>query len=552
MIEMQPREFADSELWVLTRSDLSAVCPPVEHLAGIAFTKNAAIVGSEGLRQYRARHTRVDANDFTDGRFSLVIRQGDSYVAKTDPLGQDVIYYYAEPDDWAVSNSFWALCRVLGEASKKLTLYEPPLLAAFSGHSLFDQLISNRTPLQQIRVLPLNHHIVIDARSHQLSVQRVQPTSDSGVLTPKDYPDALEAYAALWTARARALVGRYAGRVTADISGGRDSRLVLGLLLAAGIDLRAIGFQSNRKLDADYAVATTLAGRYGFEIRNRGAAAPSVLSEDALWLWKAGNLGVYAPVYMPRHRQPPAILHLHGAGGGLHRQPYAHPPKRTLELVRSHFAERDQYAVVAQEFLASFIEMDVDVGDPNAMNYHYLNFRSRFHFGRNWYRQLTYPLFTPLVSSDLWRLANSLPHDRRAAGQITYDLMTLLEPSLTATPFDDPRKGFPRQIVESSPFKHARGPAGVPQHDVDYYGPVDAALPKRPDRARVINDQRAREALLFELSELGPRAMSLGFMTREYVEEARRGLESAASLAKAAKKASHVMTIGEMARLAGR
>lgn len=94
--------------------------------------------------------------------------------------------------------------------------------------------------------------------------------------------------------------------------------------------------------------------------------------------------------------------------------------------------------------------MGLDVLDDRAMVTHYRNFRSRFHFGRNWYKSLTSQVVSPLFSVQLNELADSMSEAALAEGEILQRIMITAFPELSRYPYDKPDKGFSDKLFIKS------------------------------------------------------------------------------------------------------
>ena len=523
--------------------------PPRDRLCGVAFTRDSIVIGQEGLGAYQRSRGSLRAEDLLEGRFSVVLSDARGAIVGTDPLGQEVLYCYRSGTYWAVSNSFWGLCDFVKQAGKPLQVHVPALLQSFIHHSVGDQLVSNNTPFSQIKVLPLGHCLRITPGGRDLLVEK-WPARAREVSGRQMYADLLVDYARTWTARIRGLAEHFKGRITADLSGGRDSRVVLGLILASGIPLDQVRFQSNVRMKEDYAVAESIGALHGFAIRNRPAIASAIDAGTAYGLWKLGNLGVYLPVYMPAHRTPPVSIHLHGAGGELLRQFYKSSADDVLNTVRRYFEQPEHYAMFKNEVMESLSGLGVHSHDRSSMNQHYLNFRSRFHFGRNWFRSLSDPMVTPLVSSDLVAAAQMLPEDLRDAGQVLCDLLLLLSPDLAGLPFDQASKAFRSDVLNGSVFSQARPILQRNESELSYFGPTPWEEPVSDEKPGPITGKRMTQLLLEDLDGCREIGTSMNLYPPEYFLRARNELLSGGRLTKDARKAVHVITVGETAKMA--
>jgi hypothetical protein len=94
--------------------------------------------------------------------------------------------------------------------------------------------MDDSTPYDGVLAVPGATHIVADGHRQQRTVSRIETTS----VWSTDNADTAEETAAALQDVARSVGRLWPGRPTVDLSGGRDSRVVAGAFLAAGVDLK--------------------------------------------------------------------------------------------------------------------------------------------------------------------------------------------------------------------------------------------------------------------------------------------------------------------------
>ncbi|MET9271340.1 hypothetical protein [Kribbella sp. NPDC003557] len=94
--------------------------------------------------------------------------------------------------------------------------------------------MDDSTPYDGVLTVPGATHIVADGHRQQRTVSRIETTS----VWSTDTADTAEETAAALQDVARSVGRLWPGRPTVDLSGGRDSRVVAGAFLAAGVDLK--------------------------------------------------------------------------------------------------------------------------------------------------------------------------------------------------------------------------------------------------------------------------------------------------------------------------
>lgn len=412
------------------------------YFSGIAYSDKSIVLSLEGMLEYIQSNNQL--LDLESGRYSLVYSDfnRDSTLIMTDPTGQDILYFYQEADYWAISNSFYKLIKELKNRNIKMEVYLPALYATKIKHSLGGQPLSNNTLIENIRIIPRDH--VVNIKSNNVSIEK-RSYKSSPITTIQEYKRELNRVVTSQISVLKSLVESLPeGNVRCDISGGMDSRVVFGICNYVESHSNKIKYSSNPRLEDDYFIAQKLALCYGVKLNNSaiGSYERSIKESEQYLLYKYGNAGVYNTIYKPNYSFTPRTLHIHGAGGESLRGQYQGSPRQIIGRLKNHFSSIEQYNLVQQEFFNYFLENGLDINDPKSMVYHSRSFRARFHFGRNWFRFLTNPLYTPLSDIRLERLADFLSNLYDDPSIIFYDIYLLLDDLLAFLPFDGNEKNL--------------------------------------------------------------------------------------------------------------
>lgn len=523
---------------------------PATAFRGIAFTDQDIIIGPEGFQDYTSRNA-VTIGSLNDGRFTLFLNDGDLFWAKCDSSGQDILYYYSRGQDWAVSNSFYMLAAHLKEKGARLTVDEECVKAFFINHTLGQQLVSHRTMVQEIMVLPIDQAIKVQlAPNHlgkRLTLVPCYDARNEPAIDAEAYRDGVEAFCLKWASRLHCLVEYYKGMEAFDLSGGVDSRLNLSLLTASGYDVGNLNLCSNAGQARDYEVAQQVAAAVGARIQNRKLPSERMSGKQTYKLWKLGNLGIYSPVYCNTRSNAETILHVHGAGGGCFRQVYRKTPKELGRMMKNKFRAGGIGNAFATLMGDAFKEMKHDMSSHDGMLLHYRYFRSRFHFGRNGYRSLSSVLVTPLSSPDLMFATRYLSDEERNRNQLALDIILLTNPKLAEIEFDSERKNFSRKAMESSLFYREKpiSPGNLQQYSVYARAP----------RAETQNEGAKSDGFLThlrrDLETFYAPVLDRRLVEKEQLVEAAAELEAEGSLSKRARGASRIISAGEVLALCG-
>lgn len=505
-------------------------------LFGHAMTDDAIIFGTDGLRAYEQEHPKVR---IAEGRFSA-IRVGRDYIrVSADRTGQDMLYLFRSGDEWAISNSFLLL---VGRAARthRLSFYTPAILGFHlnQGRHIGEQLIGHRTGVEEITIVPLTAQLKIDRRTGELEIQnRGYEDFYLGDATINDYDEIMHRAAIRGASILRA-VKQETKRVNLFLSGGYDSRLVLGMLMASQDGNDRINIVSHSFRPDDYVVAKSLADRFGLALNEPTENRLGVSSSDALRLYLASCGSTYLPIYpVNAFRQfENASVNLTGdqptgwsvfAGKGR----FNGAPIKIRDSIAQDLSERVHGNAVADDFMAVFDDIDIDPESPIAMLGYYGAIRSRQHNGRHWYRsQGVHTLVTPLMHSDFVRL-DLLNAERGAEpSQIFADFFRKFGDWALEEPFETADRAFDADMV-SGP-----APRRLDENDLvdaKVYGSTvdaghDAGIFEPP--LAVNNDAEEIKDMLAKLFERSGDARATGIFTLDDVERCKQEIERRGAL----------------------
>ncbi len=428
-----------SDYFLISRDDCDALAP---FLFGVAVSESSTLVG--GLAFSSSLSSDFSPASYAEGRYSMGYWQGSQFRIRTDPLGQDLIYCYRDASTWAISNSFDALREYLVEKGIATELNRDVAVGCFLDGSWGDQPLSLDTIVKGIRTLALGVELTIDPERQSLTEVEA-PKFSSVALDSVDGVQRLSHWLSVWRSMLRSAASSdYPLRV--DVSGGRDSRLMLSLLLSSGADTERVRFISNADNVEDFDAASVLAREVGISLNGprQGTSRGYVdfSEEQAYQTWQRGNLGIYAPAYFFVRRARGPEFHVHGGGGGLHRRLHKITARRLVERWREKSPHRSrELDVLERQLLLGIAQAGKEPGDPDALDAHHRHFRNRFHFGRAWYNGIDRVKLTPLTSATLASI------DPRVDGVRDQDLTSATvfltcAPKVLRAPFDEEEKRF--------------------------------------------------------------------------------------------------------------
>lgn len=257
--------------------------------------------------------------------------------------------------------------------------------------------------------------------------------------------------------------------VVADITGGQDSRILLGALIALG-RVDEVIFNTtetpNAYGKADMVVGSGLVrefgGSYDFE---PDAAGFAEIGMDEAWELRRSRLfGSYhfvRPTFMAPGRRINAqpIIRIGGACGEIYRNAFSgmatrFPDQRPLSATQARrlFARTGWSAIPEPLFndlaMANAISLCNLEGFTYSqkINTHHLTFRSRFHFANRSLLATNNFGFGPLFSPSLLQAVRGLPARERKTGRAMFDITRTLCERLPHFPYAKP---FDRDYFDS-------------------------------------------------------------------------------------------------------
>lgn len=447
-----------------------------DYLYGYAIGEDGNVYfGSEG---WNSRCSNVDAPPL-DGLYAWVSQQSDTATtrARTDITGQESIFYYCDPNYWAISNSFYLLVQSLKARRISLT-FNSSVMDCFlynKGKHISAQLMSNNTLAKEIRLLPQNRELQITSTGGKFSAGEFKHY-DFASQVPKnvsEYSEMMHNYARKQVSLISALHNLGYG-LRISLSGGYDSREILAAAMLAqksNSDVQVEIF--SEKSSKEYKFAEAVAAECKQSLRDRREMFSSNLQKlnfsvnESFNNWLIANGGVYTPVLLPVSiiAETRSIVELWGFVSyewdyflSTHQtEDYGKPSIKSAEDIKREIANSllsaSQISSVLNEFDSLFKDLDVDPSIDNAMDIYYLATRSRHHYGRRWFKRTQNTGFQigPLQLKEQILLnwfcaANNF--DKR---QFHKDLLSILNPALAELDFDSSWKSLKKLAPTFTP-----------------------------------------------------------------------------------------------------
>lgn len=268
-------------------------------------------------------------------------------------------------------------------------------------------------------------------------------------------------------------ISQHSGRIDYSISGGKDSRAVLALLLIADASDKVETYTHDPELfpagasrdviDRDFPIALHLAERYGLKWRKpRHSDGVRTTLDDSLNRfqdWRGGQSFQFNGQLVRWHFRSGPRVELAGGGGELYRSHFGsqtlngYPAWAKLMLGGKEGVRHDLEtlfdvmcsaetipAEIHTRAKRAFVNtMDTGYGQSalDAVDSFYPLQRNRHHFGQIRMARLEGKLtLYPLAQPEFFWAHNAMQSEERTQGRLLFDLMKLGDPYLNAIPFE--------------------------------------------------------------------------------------------------------------------
>lgn len=410
---------------------------PISFFQGYCFIGMDYIFGDGGRKKlYEEKGTKINGGE--DGCYVIAENIANNFSFSSDFSGNKKIFYYWIPGYWVVSNSIYLIIEEL-KKNKSLVSVNYSQLAAIgvSTGSFYNQLYAVNTFVKGVKLLPTGCRLKISEASY--TIEKNQNKSNF-----KSYEEGLSIFIGTWIARLTGLLNNGIN-LKSDLTGGADSRTVFTLLKKAvensievnNLPVISSGSTPNNTIDLE--IATKIARKYNFPINERRFSRINLFSGEESYLsWKMLCLGVYHPIYFPSGGPQSNIVSLGGAGAENHRPFYKYPDTQSFVDFNTKKISPNWLSYnVATDIKLELSRMSSMNSKIDPLILHYREYRNRMHSGRT--PQYT-SLFNPLGSKILEDVSEVAGNNRLQVGQLNYDIMATLLPSILDIPFDSEAK----------------------------------------------------------------------------------------------------------------
>ena len=255
------RKIFEENFFILDSNNLKNVRA---HMYGFSVSKNGILTDNyyKQLGEYKEPEPQ--------GVYIMIRKLGNDIIINQDIYGSFGIYIYEnnKTQYFALSNSFLLLEEYLiGKENMSFN-------KEFADNLILNSLCSfsiEETLIKEIKQIPSNAFIELNINKKSLKIKYLDFKENSIPLESKEGMKILDKWADKWGYILRSLK-RKTDKISIDLSGGFDTRLVLSILINSGVNFNNI--RINTALDKehdheiDFKIASNISSKFGFKLNN--------------------------------------------------------------------------------------------------------------------------------------------------------------------------------------------------------------------------------------------------------------------------------------------
>lgn len=390
-----------------------------------------------------AQADAMDSNELR-GNYTVILFVRGALTVFVDELGTYTAYKSADGRIW--SNSLLAVASALDRLTLSAQgVYEYVFQGAVYGGD---------TLVKEIKILSphVSYQLLSDMKERP---RDVIPNLTLRAGTLQEHLDAVEP---VLRDNFAAIVRAFNDNVDTALSGGYDSRLILALLRAQGVQPEVHVYGSPN--DADVVVAKTIAKGEGIRLKHEDksqlkpadADTIAAASQDQFWAFDGlppdGVIGNGSDLATRRSRTTGGRLALNGGGGEVFRN-FFYLPDRSFtvrDMVATFYSQYDpktttaafderRYLEALRDKIAAIFPDAPERLNRTEVEYIYPGFRGRFWTGRNTaFNTHLGPALTPFFEMNVVREALRVPLRFKNHGIFEAALIARIDPALARYP----------------------------------------------------------------------------------------------------------------------
>lgn len=397
-------------------------------LSGVAQLKSSFYFGQDSIKPSDISHEWLEQMCESVGIFTLLHADAHSITITQDIFGCGTLFYMQERDFIVVSNRYHLLLLCISWMGYRPRLDLDKVIATiYSTNTFLHQNISSKMDFVGISQLPLDKSIIIDETGWRLVEKEAIRDLFAGCDESEYEQLLLEGKEEVISNIKSVLECGWFNKYLTDLSGGFDSRAVFAAILNIEDALKKIEVYT-KDVPGDLEIAVGITNLFGGRFYTEEPNTPQfpLTVRESLNIWRSYFMGTYYRLgigtWSPLGKNISQIR-FSGGVGEIYRTFWnkifariAAQAVSTGELVNrltSSFAPLSSKLLRFKNRLDELLlaEMDSLPGETHLekLEYHYLYFRNRYHFGMRAYEYYhDRPMWFPLMSKALFKASRCL------------------------------------------------------------------------------------------------------------------------------------------------
>lgn len=323
------------------------------------------------------------------GSYVYVDASDDEISIYQDYLGSYGLYLFQEEDYFAISNSFLKLVEYLSKSDKSFSVNQD-----YANYYLsvgISSVMPDETLVSEITMLKHNLIVRINRNDKSIAYERIDYREGTVSIDSQEGMDILDNWYYKWVGLIRTIFE--SKRLTVDLSGGFDSRVIAALWLTANVNLDHAIINSSHhqeRFKEDFEIASEIADHFGLELnkRYRRKKVPFTLQES-LDIPLYVKFGFHKKRYFPIYKNAYTQFRVSGHCGGTIRN---YPNIPVWEYVDSIVERAKSYDNHVEESTRKiFMQKTEEMSEIYGLNKDskrlssilYRESRNRHHFGKS-------------------------------------------------------------------------------------------------------------------------------------------------------------------------
>ena len=466
--------------------------------AGLTFFKGwfqdhasqSVVLGSKGFEDWTTQVSKDEgfANEGYDGAYVVASVADEVFTVRNNLFSYMPVLYFKENDLFVCSDSLYVLSKIRKQLGLHCTLNKRVMHTRSWIHGLASAPMSNETQVEEVKLISPGKHIELHPSSaffsskHNIWDKPILRETHLRALFQCEYThytSALRNATLQFAESIHAIVNLDDALVNVALSGGLDSRVILGALMNDSTDLDSIDFNTNTHPTraGDFAVVEDLSNRFGFRFndpdkaRNHKRLHDLQLTKmnDRATLWVLSSMGLFDMTYFHDSYFPhPSIIDMGGHGAESMKGTFSHFvfsdlikrkevskkakfSRHGLRHIREARKANIRHDSIYSELSTALASGGVALDEPGSFDWHYLSYKSPIANGR--YLDRSAIGMRPFIKRDLFALSvskiNPFIDAKSAKPSMVHDMLILLNPELAGMEFEHSKNNISQEYIKS-------------------------------------------------------------------------------------------------------